>query len=299
MPGPARGALRCVYHGLAAGARSAHSSKGNTGDGPLVVVHTKNGVTTIRMDRPDQLNGWTKPMMDGFKLALANAAIDPDTKVAVLTGTGTYYCAGVNLAAVIKPMHPKKLNDLITRENQTRCSHAQMRITFDAITPRPLSAPQALFDTFLDFPKPIVAAVNGHAIGASVTSATLCDAIVASESATFSTPFHSLGVTPEGCSSVHFPHLMGPDAAHRMLGPEGWKASAQEWANAGVVGRVAPAHELQQVAQDLGERWISEGKTRAVMGDPAPDVAELKQVNKHESLQLAKAFMSAKFLENQ
>ena len=56
---------------------------------------------------------------------------------------------------------------------------------------------QALFDMFLDFPKPIIAAVNGPAIGASVTSATLCDAIVASEKATFNTPFAALAVPAE------------------------------------------------------------------------------------------------------
>ena len=56
------------------------------------------------------------------------------------------------------------------------------------------------FDMFLDFPKPIIAAINGPAIGASVTSATLCDAIImAEEGATLSTPFARLGVPPEGC----------------------------------------------------------------------------------------------------
>ena len=60
-----------------------------------------------------------------------------------------------------------------------------------------------VFDTFLDFEKPLIVACNGHAIGASVTSATLCDAIVAaSPDVTFTTPFGRLGISPEGCSSV-------------------------------------------------------------------------------------------------
>ena len=98
----------------------------------------------------------------------------------ILTGADPYYCAGVNLSATIKPMHPKKLHTLIKSNNQ------------------------ALFDTFLDFPKPIIVAANGPAIGACVTSATLCDAIIASEKATFNVPFAALAIPPEGCSSVHF-----------------------------------------------------------------------------------------------
>ena len=57
---------------------------------------------------------------------------------------------------------------------------------------------------FIQFPKPIIAAVNGPGIGAGATAPALCDTIIASERATFSTPFKLLGVGPEGCSSVHF-----------------------------------------------------------------------------------------------
>lgn len=71
--------------------------------------------------------------------------------------------------------HPQKLHDFIVRNNA------------------------AIFDAFLDFPKPLIVAANGPAIGACVTSATLCDAIIASEKATFSTPFAKLGIVPEVC----------------------------------------------------------------------------------------------------
>ena len=64
-------------------------------------------------------------------------------------------------------------------------------------------------------------AANGPAVGGVVTSAALCDAVVASETATFSTPFAALGLVPEGCSSVHFERVMGGrERAERMLGPE-------------------------------------------------------------------------------
>ena len=136
---------------------------------------------------------------------------------------------------------------------------------------------KALFDMFLDFPKPLIAAVNGPAIGASVTSATLCDAIVASDKATFHTPFSALGITPEGCSSIHFERIMGADNAARMLGPEGWKPTAQEGLDAGFVHTVAPHDELTDSVVKVASAWIAEGKTRAVIEDGTRD--ELKAVN--------------------
>ena len=111
----------------------------------------------------------------------------------VLTGADPYYCAGVNLAATIQPMHPRKLHNMIRTSNQ------------------------AVFDSFLDFPKPIIVAANGPAIGACVTSASTCDTIIASERATFLVPFARLAIPPEGCSSVHFHRMLGPEAARRML----------------------------------------------------------------------------------
>ena len=113
---------------------------------------------------------------------------DPDTKVVVLTGTDPYYCAGVNLSATIQPMHPKKLHDMI----YTRC----VRINYQNLCMQSFcpTSNRAVFDQFLDCPKPIIIGANGPAIGACVTSATLCDAIVASEQATFLTPFARLAL---------------------------------------------------------------------------------------------------------
>ncbi|WP_210247106.1 enoyl-CoA hydratase/isomerase family protein [Aliikangiella marina] len=232
-----------------------------------------NGVLTIIMNRPKTLNGWTTEMMEAIKDALAVASKNDEVKVVILTGQGTYYSAGVNLGRSLKLMHPKKLRDLIIDYNQQ------------------------LFESFLEFPKPILAAVNGPSIGASVTSATLCDGIIASENATFSTPFAALGVTPEGCSSVHLPRLIGQQNTERMLGKEGWKPTGAEALDIGLAQWLVNEEKLLDKAHEIAQDWIQQEKTRSFLG--GSELSELKAVNAQESINLANAFLAKPFLKGQ
>jgi len=242
-------------------------------DPGLVLSNTVNNVTTLTMNDPKKLNGWTGPMMLTLQNRFKQCSEDANTKVLILTGADPYYCAGVNLSASIQPMHPRKLHNMIVTNNQ------------------------AVFDSFLDVPKPIIIAANGPAIGACVTSASLCDAIVASEKATFLTPFTRLSIPPEGCSSVHFERMMGTEAAHRMLGPEGWQPTAAEARDVGLVKEVVPHDQLLSRSQELAEEWVASGKTKEIPG--GGDVEEYKAVNARESKELADAFLSYNFLDAQ
>jgi len=238
-----------------------------------LLTHKRDGVTTLTMNVPARLNGWTMEMMDALKEGFKAAATDDETRVLVLTGADPYYCAGVNLAATLRLGHPRKLHAMIVEHNQ------------------------AIFDAFLDFPKPLLVAVNGPAIGASVTSATLCDGIIASDRATFSTPFAALGITPEGCSSVHFARIMGAANAERMLGQEGWKPTAGEALEAGLIQWTAPHDKLGQETHRIAQQWIDAGAERGFRGGSGRD--ELKAVNARESVDLADAFLSAPFIKAQ
>ena len=238
-----------------------------------ILTHKQNGVTTLTMNTPARLNGWTMEMMNALREAFRLAAQDDETGVLVLTGADPYYCAGVNLSATLRLGHPRKLRAMIVAQNQS------------------------LFDMFLDFPKPLLVAVNGPAIGASVTSATLCDGIIASDKATFSTPFAALGVTPEGCSSVHFARLMGQENAERMLGEEGWKPNAGEALEAGLIQWLAPHDKLAEESNKIALEWIASGATRSFQGGSRRE--ELKAVNANESQALADAFLSRPFIKAQ
>lgn len=234
---------------------------------------TDDGITTLTMNNPRRLNGWTMEMLDALERAMTRASDDDATKALILTGAGDYYCAGVNLGASLTPEHPAKLHGFIIERNQ------------------------ALFETYLSFPKPILVAANGPAIGASVTSATLCNGIVASERATFSTPFHRLGVTPEGCSSVVFPRLLGEDAAQRMLGPQGWAPTGEEAVEIGLAMKCVPHDDLMEEARAICRGWIAAGVGRTFPLGMTRE--ELEKINARESRELATAFMQPKFLMGQ
>ena len=188
---------------------------------------TNPSIAILTMVNPRKLNGWTQPMMEAMHRDFAAASHDANIKGVVVTGEGSYYSAGVDLSGTIKPMAPKALQHMIRTKNQL------------------------VFDTFLDFPKPLVVAVNGAAIGASVTTATLSDAIVACKESSFNTPFTRLGVPPEGCSSVHFEFLMGKETAARMLGKEGWVPNGEEAAKVGLVTKCVDKSVLVEEAVNL------------------------------------------------
>lgn len=238
----------------------------------LLLLSTKNNVTTVTMNNPKKLNGWTVAMCNSMFETFDKISNDEETKVMILTGSDPYYSAGAALSENISPMHPKKLHNMIVDNNEK------------------------LFNTFLDFPKPILVAANGPAIGATVTSAALCDGILASEKASFLTPFARLSVPAEGCSSVHFERMMGQEAAERML-VRGEKISAAEALSIGLVIEVVKHAELLTRAQQLAEIWISQGRQRTIPGNQ--DVSEYKNVNRKESVQVADSFLSYNFLDHQ
>ena len=236
---------------------------------PLETSLGANGIMTITFANPKKLNAWTQPMMEGFFDCLQEAGSRSDVAGVVVTGEGKYYSAGVDLSNVMKPMLPSKLVMYLRDSNQK------------------------VFQTVIDFPKPIVAAVNGPALGAAVTTATLmgaspasshrpllrhpasagqppppaspvrvADSIVASEAASFSLPFAKLGVPPEGCSSALFVEHMGEATAERILGPEAWVPTAAQAKDVGfpTLHEVVPGGNAECVARavEVSSRVVSE-----------------------------------------
>ncbi|XP_075069108.1 enoyl-CoA delta isomerase 2-like [Mixophyes fleayi] len=157
-------------------------------------VSCQDNITTISLDRPEKKNAITLQMYEEIGLALAEAAKD-DSVITVLTGRGDYFCSG---------------NDLNNFTNIPLEGKEKMSSDAAVIL-------QAFVSKFIDFPKPLIAVVNGPAVGISVTILGMFDLVYATDRATFHTPFSQLGQSPEGCSSYTFPRIMGLSKAVEVL----------------------------------------------------------------------------------
>lgn len=151
-------------------------------------VTFRDGVRTITFNRAEKKNAFTEQIFADVVCALEEAAKDPDTVVTATTGAGNVFCAGNDLNN-FKNMKMKEVEELLTRH----------------------------MAAFVDFPKPLVAVVNGAAVGVGTTLLPLYDLVYASDKAIFFTPFSSLNITVEGCSSFTFPRFMGQAKASEIL----------------------------------------------------------------------------------
>uniref|UniRef100_A0A803TIU6 Enoyl-CoA delta isomerase 2, mitochondrial n=1 Tax=Anolis carolinensis TaxID=28377 RepID=A0A803TIU6_ANOCA len=125
-----------------------------------------------------------------------------------------------------------------------------------------------LIGHFIDFPKPLIALVNGHAIGLGVALLGLCDIVYASDKAVFQTRFTQLGLCPEGCSSHTFPKIMGATKANEML-IFNKKITAEEACVQGLVTEVFSDSAFQ------GEVWT---RLKAYANLPKNSLAVSKQL---------------------
>ncbi|XP_031213949.1 enoyl-CoA delta isomerase 3, peroxisomal-like [Mastomys coucha] len=160
-------------------------------DSKGILVTSEDGITKITFNRPTKKNAITFQMYHDIMLALKNASTD-NSVITVFTGTGDYYSSGNDLTNLINDAG--EIRDVATSAKQLR----------------------EFVNCFIDFPKPLVAVVNGPAIGIAVTLLGLFDAVYASDRATFHTPFTHLGQISEACSSYTFPKIMGPAKAMKI-----------------------------------------------------------------------------------
>lgn len=197
-------------------------AEGTRAGSDAVVVTSEGGITKIMLNRPSKKNAITTQMYHDIMLAL-KAAGEDDSAITVFTGNGDYYCSG---------------NDL-TNFTDVPAGGVEDKAKNSAILLRDFVA------CFIDFPKPLVAVVNGPAVGISVTLLGLFDVVYATDRATFHTPFSHLGQSPEGCSSYLFPKIMGSAKAAEVL-IFGKKLTAGEAFAQGLVTQVFPDSTFQK-----------------------------------------------------
>ena len=190
----------------------------------MITASDEAGVRTVTMDRPSTKNALDRDGFFALDQQLRHAAEDRSVRVVIWTGAAGRFTSG---------------NDM--RE-------------LDAIDPATLSSHpfHSLVETITTFPKPLVAAVDGVAIGAGVTLLAHADFVVAGRTARFRAPFSQLGVPAEGGSSALLPLVVGPRMAARILLLADW-ISADEAAACGLATFVAEGAALDE-ARALAQR---------------------------------------------
>ncbi|KAF7257359.1 hypothetical protein EG68_04749 [Paragonimus skrjabini miyazakii] len=184
---------------------------------PGLETSFNGGVMQICLSRPEKKNAVTFDMYQSWTSMLNKAATDPKIKIVAITGKGDYFSSGNDL-------------NTFTKQLETGVPIQDMAKTARDVLYQFVSA-------FISFPKTLVALVNGPSVGITVTTLGLYDYVLAAETATFHTPFVTLGQTPEGCSSATFPKIMGPLRANEML-LFNRRLTAREAYNLGLVTRV-------------------------------------------------------------
>jgi enoyl-CoA hydratase/carnithine racemase len=206
-----------------------------------ILIHADAGVTTITLNRVDKKNSFTQAMYATCADALDAARNDDTVRVVVFQGDATVFSAGNDIGDFL--------------------SHA----------PKAQDAPVFRFLRALaSFPKPMVAAVCGPAVGIGTTMLFHCDLVYAGDNAAFSMPFVNLGLCPEAASSLLVPQMLGYHrAAEALLLGEPFMAEAA--LEVGLANRVVPPLEANGIAQ---------AQARKLAAKPLASLIETKRLLK-------------------
>src|SRR2546422_148970 len=199
-----------------------------------LLYEAKDKIATLTLNRPDKLNAFTGPMIDAWAQALGEAQADDNVNVVIVTGAGRAFCAGGDVGRM-RQGEPSAL------EGKNSLWEGVHRV------PKTLEA----------MDKPVIAMVNGLAVGAGMGMCVMCDMRVAAESARFSTGYVRVGLVPGDGDTYFLPRLVGAAKALELL----WTADfieAPEAHRLGIVQRVAPDAQLREVTYALA-RQLADG----------------------------------------
>jgi enoyl-CoA hydratase/carnithine racemase len=211
-----------------------------------------DGILTITLDRPEQLNAFTVEMADELEDAFERASLDDDVRAVVVTGEGRAFCAGMDLGAegnvfgLDESLSPT-MEDMSDRLDDPEI-HRGVRDTGGRVT-------LAIFNCT----KPVIGAVNGAAVGIGATMLCAMDVRVASDQARIGFVFGRLGIVPEAASSWFLPRLVGISRALEWVYAAD-VLTAQEAHEGGFLRSLHPADELLDTAYALARRF-TEGRS--------------------------------------
>ena len=207
-----------------------------------VDVERRGGELRITLNRPEAMNAWNTQLGEDLRAAVEAAAADDEVRAVVVTGAGKAFSSGADLKAGFEPApdgHPDVETALKERYHP-------------------------IITGLRTMPKPVLAAVNGPAVGIGLSLALAADLIVARESAYFMLAFVNIGLNPDGGSSLFVPERVGFTRAAEMamLGERVPARQALEW---GLINRVTADDEFEAEVDALARR-LATGPTRSYAG---------------------------------
>ena len=206
----------------------------------LVVADEKDpAVTIVTLNRPAKRNALTVELKEALVAALQRVATDTSVRAVVLTGSGTSFCIGQELGE-----HAERLQADASTAFSTVGEHYN-----------------PIVRTLATMPKPVIAAINGGAVGAGLGFAMACDLRVAAQGARFATAFSAIGLTADSGLSASLVHSLGAARAIELL-LLGESFDAAQAKASGLVRAVVPAEELLGAALELA-RKLAAGPTLA------------------------------------
>jgi 2-(1,2-epoxy-1,2-dihydrophenyl)acetyl-CoA isomerase len=194
-----------------------------------IVLERSGGITTLRLNRPESMNAIDLVMRKELVQALDELAVDANTRVLILSGTGDHFCAGGD----IRMMQSRRLT---AEEGRIRVGGLNRVIT-----------------RLAGMPQPTIAMVDGAAVGAGTTLALCCDLVIASDRARFGQPFWKIGLVPDGGGTWLLPRIIGMARAKQMIFTAEIMGAA-EAGRIGLVNEVVPTADLRRVTEELAAK---------------------------------------------
>ena len=199
-----------------------------------IIYSAENGIATITINRPKALNALNLATMTELKDVVAKIAVDPEVKVVIITGSGSKsFVAGADIV-----------------EMSTK--NAVQGRTFGILA-------QDVFTRIENLPQPVIAAVNGYALGGGCELACACDFRYASENAKFGQPEVGLGITPGFGGTQRLPRVVGRGYGKELIFTA-QMIDAQEAYRIGLVNKVVPQEQLMDEVKKTAKKIASNAK---------------------------------------
>lgn len=182
----------------------------------------KKNVRTIRFNRPERKNAMNSLMYEEMDNILRKDATDNNVVITIITGAGEYFSSGYDLKSAT---NTRSINDMLGKLSN-------------------------MVETFINYPKILIAVVNGPAFGIGATLPALCDIVYASDKAFFDTPFVKLGICIEAAASFTFPVNLGRSKASEIICLN-HRLSAEEAYKFGLISNIIPHSQIDNFIEML------------------------------------------------